>query len=179
MRSPAYKANLGARPASRAAALALAILLILASLVGCSEKEYKLEHCEFSLMLPEGFEECGTDDTYDAAATDGVNIVGVIRLSFEACMIDSIPTTMSAKKLAEYYRTEILEGIEAGETKNRGDVPYYTYVLSSSSASFTYTVTFYTSPYAYFIVTYVTPTDLYELEEEKILAYAEAVKIIP
>ena len=175
MRSQVYKANLGARPASRAAALALVILLVLASLVGCAEKEYKLEHCEFSLMLPEGFEECDTDDTYDAAATDGVNIVGVIRLSFEACMIDSIPTTMSAKKLAEYYRTEILKGIEVGETNNRGDVPYYTYVLSSS----TYTDTFYTSPYAYFIVTYITPTDLYEFEEEKILTYAEAVKIIP
>lgn len=166
------------RKAYRAFALLLVLVLLSSALVGCrANKVYG--HCELTLELPESFEDYDAGETYDVAYSDGIVTVGFLRLSYEVCVTEGIPTTMSPGKFAEYYRTLALDGITVGETKNEGDVPYYTYVLASGDGvSFTYMPTFYFTPYAYFIVTYILPTAVFERELPAILGYTQTMRIV-
>ena len=135
---------------------------------------------ELVLGLSPDFEKYEAADTYDAAYTDGEVIVGVLRLSYDACAAEGIPTTMPPRAFAEYYRTLALSGITAGETRSVGDAVYYTYTATSSlGVSFTYMPTFYFSPYAYFVVTYIVPTERFPAREAELLSYAEGTKIQP
>ena len=150
----------------------------LMMLVACKDKATVYGHCELTIDLPDNYVEYDSSDVYDVAYTDGVVIVGILRLSYEACATEGIPTMMSPELFAEYYRTLALSGIDATETKQVGDVPYYTYSQSSlGGESFTYMPTFYFSPYAYFVLTYILPTDQLGFMQESLLGYATTVKL--
>lgn len=156
----------------------LLMLAVLVSLVGCKDKTDVYGHCELTIELPETYEEYDSGDTYDVAYTDGTVILGILRLSYEVCATEDIPIMMSPELFAEYYRTLALEGIDATETKKAGDVPYYTYSQSSlGGESFTYMPTFYFTPYAYFVLTYILPTDQLGFMQDSLLGYAGTVKI--
>ena len=156
----------------------LLLLAVLASLVGCKDKPAVYGHCELTIELPEAYKEYDAGDAYDVAYTDGTVILGILRLSYEVCSLEDIPIMMSPELFAEYYRTLALVGIEASETRYAGDVPYYTYSQSSlGGESFTYMPTFYFTPYAYFILTYILPTEQLGFMQESLLGYAGTVKI--
>ena len=162
------------------ASLALLLLLSLAlcALVGCKE-EAVYGHCELTLDLPGRFEECDAGDAYDVAYTDGTVIVGILRISYEASSSEGSPTTLTPRKFADRYRTLALEGVETTETREQGDVAYFTYSLSSPGGKgFTYMPTFYFTPYAYFVVTYITPYDEFDGMQAELLSYAETMKIV-
>lgn len=165
-------------PALIAATLAVLIILLLVINALLSGDVYG--HGELVIDLPSEFEERSTDEVYDVCYTDGTVTVGIMRLSFDACVGDGIPTTLSPRQFAEYYRSYALGGIHTTSTQTKGDVVWYTYTQGSSSGmSYTYMPTFYFSPYAYFIVTYILPTGDYIYKQDELLGYAESVRIEP
>ena len=166
----------------RAAAQLLLVVIAASVLFGCKKdvKKRVYGHCELTLDLPPRFSDYDSGDTYDAAYSDGEVLVGFLRLSFDVCRTEGIPTTMSPRAFADhYYRTVALEGIEVGETRSDGDVVYYTYELSTESGKgYTYMPTFYFTPYAYFIVTYVVPSEIFEEKQATLIGYAKSFKIV-
>jgi hypothetical protein len=138
------------------ALILLAAMLI--SLCACSDEKY--EHCELGIKLDESFVEYDVDGRFDMAYTDGRVIVGVLRFSFEACLKDDIPISMSDYTFAKYYRAKA-EGIEdVSEVEMYGYLPYFTYTLEGTDeVRHRYVATFYTTPNAYFLVMYITPAD--------------------
>lgn len=150
-----------------------ALFLLVALLLGlssCSDDdaipptEYYPHHCELALPLPYTYAEMKSD-TFDAAFTDGVAVVGMIRISFSASVAGGIPTTLSPRQYAEYY---MLLSRRECEIVTEGDVPYYTY----EENGYFYTMTFYRSQYAYFTVMYSCASEKREAYESNFIKYA-------
>ena len=141
----------------RAIALLIAVVQVLL-LCSCSDKKY--EHCEIGLKLDDSFAEYDADGKFDMAYTDGRVIIGVLRFSFEACLKEDIPISMSDYTFAKYYRAKA-EGIgDVSEVELYGYLPYFTYTLEGTDGVYhRFVATFYTTPNAYFLVMYITPAD--------------------
>lgn len=170
------------RKACRISELLLLIVSLLSLVVGCKKKivEPVYGHCEARIELPASFSLYEAADAYDVAYSDGTVVVGILRLSYTAMESEGVPSSMSPKAFADrYYRIVALEGITATETREVGDVVYYTYELPGDyGTSYTYMPTFYFTPYAYFVITYVVPTEHFEEKQQSLLGYAETFKII-
>ena len=157
----------------------LLLSLTLTLLASCKKREYG--HGELTIDLPREFKDHDSDEHYDACYSNGTVVVGILRVSFDAIASENWTPTMSPLVFAEtYYKQNALSGIPVTETEVRGDVVWYTYSQSSAGGmSYTYMPTFYFSPYAYFIVTYILPSGDYEYKKETLLSYAESVRIDP
>ncbi len=141
----------------RITALILAFAGLLA-LTACSDGKY--EHCEIGIELDESFREYNAGGSFDMAYTDGRVIVGVLRFSFEACLKDDIPISMSDYTFAKYYRSKADDIEDVSEVEMYGYLPYFTYTLEGTdSVRHRYVATFYTTPNAYFLVMYITPSE--------------------
>ena len=138
----------------RLISLLLAVISIL-SLVSCKTREGYLE---LGLDIPEAYEKQSLEDTFDAAYTDGVSVIGIARLSFEAAIDDGIVETLSPEGFAKYYRQRI--GKEDAALTIAGDVPYIVYE-GGEEEKYTYLVAFYRSRYAYFVVTFATGSEYF------------------
>ncbi len=156
----------------------LLLLAVVISLAACAE-EVKYGHCEIELPLPKSFEEHDSGGVYDVSYSDGRMIVGLLRLSYSACVAEGISTAMSPSRFGEYYRKKALTGIETSEMLNHGDVPYYTYEIEGGGMKYKYVATFYFTPYAYIAITYIFPAVAYDELIGEVLSYAEGVKIVP
>lgn len=157
----------------------LLLLSLSISLVSCSE-EKSFGHCEITLSLPDTFYEYDSEKTYDKAYTDGEMIVGILRISYSACVSEGIPTTMTPRKLADFYKDRALSGAEVGEVTVDGDLVYYTYKLGGElGGGYTYLATFYFTPYAYFVITYIADDPRFPFLMQDMLAYARTFRIIP
>ena len=155
-----------------------AFLLLLAlslSFVSCSDG--RREYCEISIFLPSEFEKTDAEDSFDLAYTDGRIFVGILRISFDAAASAGIPTTMTSLKLAEYYRRESEKESISADILSHGDVPYYTYIHGEEATEYFYMPTFYATPYAYFIITFITPSDFGEKATDEILSYVSSVRL--
>ena len=134
------------------------IIAVLLSLASCDSG--KFEHCEIGLRLGEDFFEYDSDGRFDMSLTDGRVIVGILRFSFEACLKDDIPISMSDYTFAKYYRARATEIEDVSEVELYGYLPYFTYTLEGVDESVhRYIATFYTTPNAYFLVMYITPAE--------------------
>ena len=134
--------------------LALLVLVCTVVLGSCS-REINVEHCEMGIVLPSEFKEYNADGAFDIAYACDTVIVGISRISYEAAIADGISATLTAKQFANLYKTANLHD---GRVRDFGDVPYYSYKITTDTASLSYYQTFYKTPYAYFVITFITPS---------------------
>ena len=137
---------------------AIAFVLLLSTLfalLSCEKKKY--EYCEFGLRLTDDYEEVELKDTFDKAYKNKRVLVGINRLSFDACLENGLLTTHTPKKLATIYKEKIEKTDKTSQVFESGDVPFFTYKRLSDGVEYLYVATFYVSQYAYFVVTFITP----------------------
>ena len=157
--------------------LALFALVGLAACLFSCDKTSTFTHCEMLLTLPDDYEKTSGDEpfiiydkngfprvftTSNAASTDMIfssedALITLVRISKEAALEDGIPEFLTQLDFAGYYLSQ--SGIDAQIELHR-DIPYYTYGLTSEEGEdFTILLTFYATPYAYFIISYITTAD--------------------
>lgn len=155
------------------AVAAVVIFALLLSLASCAPV---YEHCELGIRLPESFENYEIGAAYDKAYTDGTMIVGMLRFSFAACLNSSIPITMTQHKWAEFY-LERAEGLDnLSEIQTRGATPYFTYTMPGEDCTtFRYMPSFYITPNAYFVITFIFPEDFAAVATLEALDYIDSV----
>ena len=155
----------------------LLILSLILSLCACGATV--INHCELHITLSPDYTEYDSDGSYDLSYSDGRLIVGILRFSHAACLEDGVPITLTPLKFAEFYRSraEGAEGLSAVD--EHGDIPYFTYTLTGESGTqYTYMPTFYKSYYAYFLVMFITPSELYEGTRVEIFDIIEGVYLV-
>jgi hypothetical protein len=137
----------------------ISFLLLFAVLFGstsCSH-ERRVEYCELGIVLTDDFITYESEGAFNVAYSDGSVIVGISRYSFVDCIDVGLLTTYTPMKLAEVYLEMLDRTVDEGVTR-RGDVPYFTYTdTAEDGSSFFYMPTFYRTPYAYFVITFITP----------------------
>ena len=137
-------------------------------LVSCSDTE-EFTHCELTLVLDGDFEEEKSEE-YDLLLSNGEVVVSLTRISFEAGFDSGIPETLTPKGFAAFF---MHKSGKSEELLMHGDLPYYTYTESINGNDIFYTVTFYRSFNAYFMVAYATPLQNKNEWSHKFLWYAE------
>ena len=153
------------------------ILATLLSLASC-KKENVVEYCELGIILDKDFEVYDTDGAFNVAYSNGKTMVGITRLSFVDCEEQGFLTTFTPRKLAEVYLGKLDKQID-GSIEVHGDVPYFTYTdVGSDGSSYFYMPTFYRTPYAYFIITFITPKAREAEGRVEFLQYASTVHIL-
>lgn len=132
------------------------LMAILLSLASCSN-EKRVEYCELGIILTDDFITYDTDGAFNVAYSDGNTIVGIARFSFVDCEELGLLSTFTPLKLANVY-LEMMDRTVDEVVKVRGDIPYFTYTETAEDGSkFFYMPTFYRTPYAYFVITFITP----------------------
>ena len=134
----------------RTLSLLLCILMTLFA-VSCSS-DVRAEHCELGIVLPAGFEKIDTDLAFDLAYSDGEMVVGITRLSFDAVYESGIPATVSIREFAELY--QMSSGMKQ-IIYDFGDTVFYSYTKIGSGTAYQYVPTFYKTPYAFFVITFI------------------------
>ena len=156
----------------------VAVALLLASLISLFSCSTRRTHCEISIDLPSSFTDYDAGKSFDLAYSDGSIIVGILRLSHDACIADSVPTTLSAEKFAEFYRSRSAGVSDLGEVETYGDVAYFTYTLEADNGGkYYYMPTFYTSPFAYFLISFITDYNFREGAKDDIFKYIDSVRL--
>lgn len=160
----------------RIIALLLLTHLLLLSFVSCKDAD-RFEYCEIGIILTREFSEYDSDGAFSVAYSDGNTIVGISRYSFVDCIEEGLLTTYTPLKLAEVILDRgdyITDGI-----KTEGDVVYFTYTNTDTDGnSYFYMPTFFRTPYAYFIITFITPKSREVVGRVEFLDYASSVYII-
>ena len=155
------------------------IIATLFSFASCKkERETRVEFCELGIVLDEGFETYDSDGAFNVAYSDGKTIVGISRFSFIDCEEMGLLTTFTPRKFAEVY-LEMLDRTVDESIKVYGDVPYFTYTnVGSDGEGYFYMPTFYRTPYAYFIITFITPKTREAVGRVEFLEYTSTVYIL-
>ena len=136
----------------RKTAILCLVLLVSLMLPSCS-RDVRAEHCEIGIKLNRDFEKIETDGAFDLSYASDDIIVGISRLSFAAAVADGVPATLDPESFAAVYMSR---SGHKEEVLQYGEVPYYTYKVKTDTGSLTYLATFYKSPYAYFVITFIT-----------------------
>ena len=131
----------------------LIFIAILFSLGSCSS-EVRMEHCELGIILPDGFEPYDSDGTFDVAYTDGELIAGLARVSYPAGIESGVSSTLTAHSFAEIYADR--SGRVDSIVFDYGDCAYFTYADTVDYTTYRYTHTFYKTPYAYFVISFIS-----------------------
>lgn len=153
------------------------ILSLLVSFTSC-EKGQRVEYCELGIVLDKGFERYDSDGAFNIAYSNGITIVGFARYSFVDCEELGLLSTYTPLKLAQVYLDMMDRTVDESVTK-QGDVPYFTYTETSSDGSqFFYMPTFYRTPYAYFVITFITPKSRAAEGRVEFLKYTSTVYIL-
>ena len=157
-------------------ALVLALIILSFCLVSCGAEEshsQSVSYMEIAMTLPEGFGIFDSDGAFDVAYSDGGRVVGITRLSFDACIAEGVLTTMDAYGFARYYIN--LLGIGSPELLSLGDTVYYTYVNENDEGIPTlHLPQFVVTPYAYVIITYVS----YDTSLSSVEAFLEIARTV-
>lgn len=164
---------------NRATRVVLAFLLILSifSAVACSG-ERVFEHCELGIRLPRAFKEKEAREGFDLEASDGHISVGITRFSFDAVIKDGILATHTPLKFAEVYQG-LIEAATVGPLRESGDIPYFIYCETTAAGEVFFMPTFYRTPYAYFVITFVSQSDITDSMRDELLGYAKSVFVNP
>lgn len=157
----------------------LLIFGVLLSFVSCNKNnKKKFEYCELGIVLTKDFDEYDSDGAFNIAYSDGSTIVGVSRYSFVNCEELGLLSTYTPEKLAEVYLKKMDREID-GQIEKSGDVPYFTYTDASDDGySYFYMPTFYRTPYAYFVITFITPKIREDEGRVEFLQYISTVYIL-
>ena len=134
----------------------ITLLSLILSLGGCRD-EKRVEYCELGIVLTDDFITYDTDGAFNVAYSDGKTLVGICRYSFVDCEELGLLTTYTPKRLATVYLEMLGRTVDETVTV-RTDVPYFTYTdTSQDGEEYFYMPTFYRTPYAYFVITFITP----------------------
>ena len=153
------------------------ILAIVVSLASC-QKDKRVEYCELGIVLPKEFTPYDSDGAFNVAYSDGNSIVGILRYSFVDCDELGIATTFTPYKFAGVY-LDMLDRQVDTPVKEHGDVPYFTYTVTKDDGSrYFYMPTFYRTPYAYFVITFITPKAREDAGRAEFLQYTSTVYIL-
>ena len=156
----------------------ICLILIVAILCTSCTREKRIEYCELGIVLTKDFEPYDSEGAYSVAYSDGVAIVGISRFSFVDCEELGLLTTFTPLKLAEVY-LEMMDRTVDESVKKHGDVPYFSYtVISDDGEAFFYMPTFYRTPYAYFVITFITPKSREMVGRVEFLEYTRTVYLI-
>lgn len=155
----------------------LLILAMLLTLPSCN-RDRRVEYCELGIILPKDFDEYDSGGAYNIAYSDGKTIVGIARYSFVDCEEYGLLTTFTPMKLAEVY-LDMMDRTVDETVKKQGDVPYFTYTETADDGSqYFYMPTFYRTPYAYFVITFITPKVREVQGRVEFLEYIKTVYLI-
>lgn len=155
----------------------LLTLVLLLSLASCDDKD-RFEYCELGIILTEDFKSYDSEGAFNVAYSDGNTIVGIARYSFVDCEELGLLSTYTPKKLAEVYLDMMDRTVDEGVIVY-GDVPYFTYTETSDDGSeFFYMPTFYRTPYAYFVITFITPKSREVVGRVEFFEYISTVYIL-
>ena len=151
---------------------ALLIIVSLVTLFGCDgEKVNTLSHCEFRMPLPDEYSAVESND-YDAVYSNGSYMIALTRISFIAGMMgEGIPETLTEVEFAELY----LEKCSREASVINDGVTYVEYYDMSGNDELFYLEAFYRSPYAYFVVLFVSGASLEDSARPEFLDFAESV----
>ena len=153
--------------------ISVALLLVAATLLSCKDAEPIFEHCELGIRLPSEFDPHDSDGAFDAAWSDGETVVGMYRISFDAAVDQEVPLTLSALGFAEYYLGLTDKTAEIAEY---GTVAYYYYLSTAGGGGeYMYLLTFFRTPYSYFIISFISSS---EDMENKISDYLELASTV-
>ena len=144
------------------------IAIVISSLFSCSDDSGEFTHCELTLVLDESFQAEESED-FDLLISNGETAVSVIRITFEAGFDSGISDTYTAKGFAAFFMNK---NGKSDTLLMHEHVPYYTYKETVNGSELFYTVTFYRSYNAYFVVTYATRAQNEQLLSDKFLQYA-------
>ena len=154
----------------------LLIIAFVTSFVSC--KSANVEYYELGIVLTNNFEPYDSGGVYNASYSDGKTIVGIARYSFVDCEEYGLLTTFTPLKLANVYLDMMDRTVDEG-VKKHGDVPYFTYTQTAEDGSqYFYMPTFYRTPYAYFVITFITPKVREAEGRVEFLKYTETVYLI-
>ena len=155
----------------------LLILAVTASLASCSRYK-KYEYCEIGIYLDKNFEEYDSDGAFHVAYSDGSTIVGMTRFSFVDSEEYGLLSTYTPEQLAKVFMHK-LSDVQTDGIKVHGDVPYFYYVATSTDGNqYFYMPTFYRTPYAYFVITFITPSVRAKEGRAEFLEYSSSVHIL-
>ena len=155
----------------------LIICATLLSLSSCRDDD-RFEYCELGIILTDEFSEYDSEGAFNVAYSDGNTIVGIARYSFVDCEEQGLLSTYTPKKLAEVYLDMMGRTVDEG-VRVRGDVPYFTYTETTNDGSkLFYMPTFYRTPYAYFVITFITPKEREEAGRVEFFEYIDTVYIL-
>ena len=153
------------------------IVSTILSFVSC-KKENRVEYCELGIILPEEFVPYDSEGSFNTAYSDGKSIVGITRYSFVECDELGLVTSLTPYKFAGVY-LEMLDRQVDTPVIEHGDVPYFTYTVSKEDGSqYFYMPTFYRTPYAYFVITFITPKSRDGVGRAEFLEYVSTVYIL-
>lgn len=149
-------------------------LLCMTLFVSC---DFDAGYLELGFRLSGEYREVEAKESYDMSYTDDEIFIGVSRYSFSACIEDGILTTMTPRKFSDFYKEK--SGVkDASTTEEYRKIPHYTYTKTGDSGrEFVYTLTFYRTDYAYFIITFITTPESYFEREGDIYAVLDTVYI--
>lgn len=152
------------------------ILALLFSLTAC-KKEKNFEYCEIGIVLTRDFELYDSGGAFAVAYSDGKTIVGFTRYSFVDCEEYGFLSTFTPLKFAEVYLGKMDE-VNDIEIERSGDVPYFCFSRLTDEGAYFYMPTFYRTPYAYFVITFITPLQREGEGRVEFLEYASSVYIL-
>jgi hypothetical protein len=108
------------------------------------------------MPIGDGYSSVETDN-YDLLYTNGRYMIAVTRISFVAGMMgEGIPETLSEVEFAEFY----LEKCSREAAVIEDEVTYVEYYDESADGELYYLEAFYRSPYAYFVILFVSSASL-------------------
>ena len=156
----------------------IALLLVLATVLSSCSKEKRVEYCELGIVLTEDFEPYDSEGAFNVSYSDGNVMVGIARYSFVDCEQLGLATTYMPSKLASVYLEMMGRTVDEG-VKKYGDIPYFTYTeIASDGSRFFYMPTFYRTPYAYFVITFITPKAREAEGREEFFKYMDSVYLL-
>ena len=155
----------------------ITLLSLILSFGGCSD-EKRVEYCELGIVLTDDFITYDTDGAFNVAYSDGNTIVGIARYSFVDCEELGLLTTFTPLKLANVY-LDMMDRTVDEAVKERGDIPYFTYTeTAKDGSSYFYMPTFYRTPYAYFVITFIAPKVRESEAREEFFGYMDSVYLL-
>ena len=136
------------------------------SIFSCKGTEYS--HCELVLPLSADYQPA-VDELYDKLYTDGQSSVAILRISFDAAVLEGISDAHTAEEFGRYW---LLQCGRVATVKSEPNVDYCEYYDSSTGLEYYYLVAFYRTPNAYFIVLFMSDKASEDTSRVKFLEYA-------
>lgn len=152
-------------------ALFAAVVFTL-SAVSCSSDKAKYTYCELTIDLPDGFYSVKNDD-FDVVYSNGRYMTAILRISFQAAVMENIPETLTPYEFGEFW----IEKCERDATLKKENSVYCEYFEydEKTEKEYFYLEAFYRSAYAYFVILFAVDSEFYDTGRVDFLKYSESV----